>query len=111
MDEAYQVQVTKQAQEQVSEIAQYIATRLQAPDAARSLLKALEDAMTSLERFPGRTALMEEEPWHSTGVHKMPVQSFLVYYWIDEEHYRVQVTAVLYGKRDQARQLAQMNRD
>ena len=36
-------------------------------------------------------------------------QKFLVYFWIDEDNMRVQVTAVIYGKRDQLRQLSQMD--
>lgn len=111
MDETYLVRVTEQAQEQLYEIKQYVATCLQAPDTAQRLLKTLQDAMISLDRFPGRIALTEEEPWRSEGIRKMPVQNFLIYYWIDEENHRVQVTAVLYGKCDQARQLAQMDRD
>lgn len=40
---------------------------------------------------------------------KMPVKNFLIYFWIDEENSKVQVTAVIYGKRDQLKQLSQMD--
>ncbi len=39
----------------------------------------------------------------------MPVKNYLVYFWIDEETRSVQVTAVVYGRRDQRRQLSQMD--
>ena len=57
----------------------------------------------------GLIALTEEEPWHNYGIRKMPVKNFLVYFWLDEDHLIVQVTAVVYGKRDLIRQLSQMD--
>ena len=109
MADTYNVKVTVQAQNQIQEIAQYIATELQAPDAALHLLDTLEFEISSLSAFPQRIALTEEEPWHSYGIHKMPVKNFLVYFWIDENACKVQITAVVYGRRDQARQLSQMS--
>lgn len=52
--------------------------------------------------------LTEEEPWHSMGIHRMTVGEYLVYFWIDEPEKKVQVTAVVYGRRDQREQLANM---
>lgn len=111
MAETYAVKITTQAEEQMQEITYYIASKLKAPDAALNLLDALEDAISSLSEFPQRIALTEEEPWHSYGIRKMPVKNFLVYFWIDEDHLKVQVTAVVYGKRDQVHQLSQMDMD
>ncbi|MDQ0214531.1 toxin ParE1/3/4 [Oikeobacillus pervagus] len=109
MAEAYAVKISTQAEEQMQKITRYIASELKTPDAALNLLDALEDAISSLSDFPQRVALTEEEPWHSYGIRKMPVKNFLVFFWIDEDHLKVQVTAVVYGKRDQIRQLSQMD--
>ena len=38
----------------------------------------------------------------------MVVKNFLVYFWIDADNLRVWVTAVVYGRRNQRRQLEQM---
>jgi len=54
--------------------------------------------------MPGRIASADDEPWRSYGVHKMSVKNFLVYFWIDEASKRVQITAVIYGRRDQLQQ-------
>lgn len=43
------------------------------------------------------------------GIHRLPVKNFLVYFWIDENNMRVQITAIIYEKRDQLRQLSQMD--
>jgi len=104
----YTVKITRQAQIQLEEIARYIAFVLREPQTALRLLDSLEAEIASLSRFPGRAALTEEEPWHSQGIHKLSVKNYLVYFWIDEDHRRVQVTAVIHGSRDQKKQLSKM---
>jgi toxin ParE1/3/4 len=103
------VKITNQAEEQLQAIVKYIASELKAPKAALCLLDEIESAISSLSQFPHRVALTEEEPWRSTGIHKMPVKNFLVYFWIDEENSKVQVTAIICSRRDQIKQLSQMD--
>ena len=109
MDKIYNVKITSQAEEQIQEIVYYISHELKAPDAALQLLDALEDAFSSLTHFPQRVVLVEEEPWHTNGIHRLPVKNFLIYFWIDEDNMKVQITAIIYGKREQLRQLSQMD--
>lgn len=106
MADTYFVKITEQAQEQLSDIADYITLECQAPDAALRFLELLENKIAELAQFPHRIALTEEEPWHRYGIHKMPVKNFLVYFWIDEDTRKVQVIAVIYNKRDQIDQLS-----
>lgn len=108
MNENYSVRITPQAQAHLSEITGYIANSLQAPTAALRLLDTLEKAINSLSFMPHRIALTDEEPWKTKGIHRMVVRNFLVYFWIDEQENTVHITAVIYGRRDQAQQLAQM---
>lgn len=109
MDKTYNVKITSQAESDMQEIIYYITHELKAPEAALHLLDALEDSFSSLEHFPQRVALIDEEPWRTKGIHRLPVKNFLVYFWIDEDNMKVQITAVIYGKRDQLRQLSQMD--
>lgn len=109
MDKTYNVKITSQAEEQIQEIMHYITNDLKAPDTALHLLDALEASFTSLAHFPQRVVLFDEEPWHTIKVHRLPVKNFLVYFWIDEDNMKVQVIAVIYEKRDQLRQLSQMD--
>ena len=109
MDKTYNIKITSQAEEQIQEIIHYITYDLKTPDAAHHLLDTLEDSFTSLTHFPQRVALIDEEPWHTKGIHRLPVKNFLVYFWIDEDNMRVQIIAVIYGKRDQMCQLSQMD--
>lgn len=109
MDKTYTVKITSQAEEQIQEIVHYISRELKALEAALHLLDALENSFVSLAQFPQRVALVDEEPWRTNGIRRLPIKNFLVYFWIDEDNLRVQVTAVIYGKRDQLHQLSQMD--
>lgn len=71
----------------------------------------MKKEMASLSYLPNRVMLTEEEPWHSEGIHKMVVGNYLIYFWIDEAAFTVWITAVVYGSRDQRRQLLDMPYD
>lgn len=108
MPNTYEVKITKQALEQMKEIIHYISNELLAPEAASNLLDKMETEIRSLSEMPGRFVLIAEEPWRTEGIRKIVVKNFLIYFWIDEINERVQVTAVIYEKRDQIKQLMNM---
>ena len=101
----YTVRITRQAREHLQEIKRYISIVLLAPDTANNTIITLKKEIKSLSVMPRRIKLTEEEPWKSEGVRKMRVKNYYVYFWIDEENYRVQVIAVIYVARDQKEQL------
>ena len=80
-----------------------------APDAADNLLDKMKVEITKLSSFPKKHALIDEEPWRTEGVRKIVVKNFLIYYWVDDENNRVQVITVIYSRRDQIRQLSNMD--
>ena len=104
----YHVKLTDYATGQLLEAVRYISRVLQAPDVALRWADRLEAEMAALSSMPARYPLTPEEPWHSEGIRRMPVDNFLVYYWINEELKTVWVTAVIYGRRDQMEQLRRM---
>ena len=108
MPQSYEVRVTKQAQEQMSEIFDYICEELFARDAAIVLLNKMEKQILALEESPKRYPLVDKDPFRTEGIRKVIVNKFLVYFWIDEVNRVVQVTAVIYEKRDQVKQLKKM---
>ena len=109
MQKSYEVKITKQALNQMQDIVDYISSELLAPVAADRLLDKMEEVIKSLSLYPGKYALIEEEPWRSEGIRKIVVKNFLVYFWIDEANENVQITAVIYSKRDQISQLINMD--
>lgn len=106
----YEVKVTRQALEQMREIVHYISYDLMAPEAANHLLDNIKAAISTLDSLPKRHALIEEEPWRSEGIRKIIVKNFLVYYWVDDNNNKVHITAVIYNKRDQIKQLTDMKK-
>lgn len=104
----YHVKLTDYATGQLLEAVRYISRVLQAPDVALRWADRLEAEMAALSSMPARYPLTPEEPWHSEGIHRMPVDNFLVYYWINEEQKTVWITAVIYGRRNQIGQLRRM---
>lgn len=106
---SYEVKVTKQAYGQMREIVLYITNELLAPEAATNLLDKMQESINTLSDMPKRHSLVDEEPWRSEGVRKIVVKNFLIYFWVDDENMRVQVTAVIYAKRNQLVQLAKMD--
>ena len=109
MPDNYTVKLAPQALEQLGEIYDYIRFTLQSPDTATKILDTLEKEISSLNLFPNRVPLTEEDPWRSQGIHKLSVKNYLVYFWVDEDRKSVLVTGVVYGRRDQREYLSNMN--
>jgi len=108
MIEQYDVIVTQFAEQSLNEIADYIRIKLHAPVAASNIIKIIGNAIYSLNEFPERVTLTEEEPWKSRGIHKMSVKNYLVYFLILEEQHTVYITDVAYGFRNQKEVLENM---
>ncbi|MCF2663089.1 type II toxin-antitoxin system RelE/ParE family toxin [Oscillibacter valericigenes] len=104
----YAVKITDYAIGQMQAAMTYISKVLQEPAVARKWLAALKQEISGLSTMPLRFPLVEEEPWRISGVRKMPVGNFIVYYWPDEPAKIVWVTAVIYGRRDQLAALRNM---
>ena len=97
----YKVKLTDYAIEQMQKIMEYISKVLKEPEIAEKWSLKVQNAVTSLSEMPLRFPLADKEPWHSENIRKMIVDNFIVYYWTDEEHFTVWVTAIVYGRRDQ----------
>ena len=82
----YEVKITRQALAQMKEITYYISCELCAPEAANILADKIEKAMLTLSELPQKYALL------------------------DEENDKVQVMAIIYNKRDQIKQLQNLDR-
>ena len=108
MSEKYQVEVTPQAEEQIFQIAWYIIEEFQAPETAAKVLDRLEKELNRLEYLPERILLLDEEPWHSRGIHKYVIGNYIAYFVISEPDRIVRVTSVVMEKMNQKKQLKKM---
>ena len=97
----FRVEITKNAESSMRAISHYIEFELRSPQAAKNTLQKISKGIFSLDTFPERFSLTEEEPWRTEGVHKMLIGNFFVYYWIDKDDHIVQVVDVIYALRKQ----------
>lgn len=104
----YTVKLTRQAEEQMREIAWYIAVELSNPDAAESLMEKLGALIEKIGTNPEKYPFVDEEPWRDEGIRWTKSGHYLVYFWIDLENAAVQIIGVVYEKRDQIRFLDEM---
>lgn len=104
----YNVRITRQARDHLRGIKKYIEEELLSPDAARNTIGTLKKEIKKLSKMPERVKLTDEEPWRSEGIHRLRVKNYYVYFWIDEDNAKVQVTSVIYVARDQVSQLELM---
>ena len=96
----YTVQIADQADADLRGIYEYIAYDLQSVENAAAQLARLEENIRALDQMPERYRRYEKEPWYSRGWHILPVDHYCVFYMLDHERKIVNITRVLYGKRD-----------
>lgn len=76
----------------------HIACVLFAPENAMGQYNRIADEILKLDVFPERFQIMDSEPEHSKGIHRMSVDNYSVFYVIKDN--RVIVTNVLYSASD-----------
>ncbi len=103
----YRVKLTEQAIIQIEDTRTYISTVLSSPDTANKYLTKIHAKLSSLDDMPERYTLVDEEPWKTYGVRKMPVDNHLVYYWVDYDKNAVWIIAIIYERRDQLKALTE----
>ncbi len=106
---SYEIIMTPDSVADLIGLREYIAITLSAPDTALKYIRTIRREIGALSEMPGRFKTVDEEPWHSRGIRRMIVKSFIVYFRIDEPAKKVYVLAVIYSKRDQMRTLSEID--
>lgn len=102
MSGSYSVVYSPEAMDDLREIYSYIAFTLMVPETAEKQVNRIRKEIRSLDFMPSRYAFVEWEPWQSMGMHKVPVDNFIVYYTVDDKSLTVTVIRIFYGGRDVA---------
>ena len=100
MSDSYNVIYSPQALNDLKDIYAYIAQELLVPDTARNQVNRIRKEIRSLDFMPSRYASVDWEPWKSMGMHKVPVDNFVVFYTVDSDSMTVTVIRIVYGGRD-----------
>ena len=101
----WNVEYTKDAEQDLQDIYDYISTVLKVPVTAAKQSNRIMDAVDSLDQMPLRYRLYEHEPWRSKGLRVMPVGNYIVFYLPDEQKGVVWIIRIMYGGRDIQRHL------
>ena len=100
MSGSYSVVYSPEAMDDLREIYSYIAFTLMVPETAEKQVNRIRKEIRSLDFMPSRYAFVEWEPWQSMGMHKVPVNNFVVYYTVNDDSRTVTVIRIFYGGRN-----------
>ena len=88
---------------------EYIAYTLLVPETAAKMTDTIMANAKTLGVMPERNPLYKEEPWHSQGVHFMPVKNYIIFYTIDSKIDTVYISRIIYCHRDIKNQLGEIS--
>ena len=103
----YNVFYSAKARDDLADIYLYVAYQLLEPVVAQRLYESIVSAVHTLEIFPCRNALYDNEPWKSLGLRKLHVKNYIVFYTVNEERKSVNTIRIMYGARDIENQLSE----
>ena len=105
--DSYEIVMTPDAIDDLTELRNYIADVLLAPTAALNTVRAIREEIAGLATFPAANRTMDEEPWRSRGLRRVQARNFFVYYRIDEDRKAVYILNIIYARRNQLNALSE----
>ncbi len=100
MDNYFKVVYSPEALEDLISIYDYIHLELMAQMNAIKQTNRIKDKIRSLAFMPERHKLVEWEPWHSMGVHSVPVDNFTIFYLVENKIKTVTIVRIFYSGRN-----------
>lgn len=96
----YRVEYSQEALVDIKSIYTYISQILHAPLTARRQVNRIRKEIRDLEAFPTKYVLVEWEPWASMKMHRLPIDNYIVFYFVDEQAMAVKIVRIVYGGRN-----------
>ncbi len=104
--DSYKVNITKQAEESMRDIALYIARNLMNVSAAEGHVDAFLNAIEELSNRAASVRTIPEQPWGEMGFRRISVKNYYIYFKIYEDRKEVAVLDIIYQGRDQKKGLS-----
>ena len=98
--EEYKVIIDSNAEKDLISILSYISNSLKEPQIAKRIFQFIRKQVLSLNQLPYRFEVINEEPYTSMGIRKIPVENYTAFYYIDEENKTVHVFRILYNRHE-----------
>ena len=96
----YEVRITRAAENDLNEAADYIEFVLLNPQAADDLLDTVEETLPTLAQYAQRYALVDDPVLKAWGIRFVQIKNYLAFYTVSEEEQKVYIVRFLYGKRN-----------
>lgn len=96
----YRIRYLPIAQCDILEIAEYITEKLYNPEAAKRQVNRIVEAIRLTSEAPYMYPLHHSAQPLKHDYRKIPVNHYLVFYWVDERKKTITVARVIYGKHD-----------
>ncbi len=96
----YELYITRSAENDLNEAADYIEFVLMNPQAADDLLDAVEETLPTLSEYAERHALVDDPVLKAWGIRFVQIRNYLAFYAISETEQKVYIVRFLYGKRN-----------
>ena len=100
MENKFSIMYSAEARNDLKRIKSYITSVLLSPQAASIQTKRIRESVRRLELMPERYVAVDWEPWHSLGVRKVPVDNYVIFYYVDKLMKEVNILRIFYGGRN-----------
>lgn len=96
----YKVVIEETAESDLIGILSYIRDTLLEPETALKIYRSIKKEILTLEGMPFRYAVVNEEPYSTLGVRRIPVGNYSAFYIVDEKQHTVHIFRILYNRRE-----------
>ena len=80
----YKIVIEQTAENDLLGILSYISDTLHEPSIAMKIYGLIKKEILTLDKMPFRYALVNDEPYRSIGVRRIPVENYTAFYIVDE---------------------------
>lgn len=96
----YKIVIEETAEHDLVGVLSYISNTLHEPNAAMKIYDSVKKEILTLNKMPFRYTVVNEEPYRSMGVRRIPVENYTAFYIVDEEEKTVHIFRILYNRRE-----------
>lgn len=96
----YKIVIEQTAENDLVGILSYISDTLHEPSIAMKIYGLIKKEILTLNRMPFRFEVVNEEPYRSMGVRRIPVENYTAFYIVDENENTVHIFRILYNRRE-----------
>lgn len=94
--QSYRIEITQLAENDLERAADYIAFELKSPQAAKNIVLGIQRKMHSLEQFPDRNDLDEDEQLAELGIRQEYYKNYKIFYIVDHADQSVIILRILH---------------